>query len=385
MIWGIAFWGLLALGVLAVLWGLLWDRPGFRGRPARRCRACWYDLSDAGEVPVKCTECGRVHERERSLRRVRRHKRLVLVGLLVLVAAYSIRTTPAIKQRGVWAAVPSWVLILGIHQTPEYVQNPDVAWRSVAYGDRSPLERAMRELHVRARVEGLGWFDYQLVAWLARTEGREGLCVTSRGRKNGVYPRATSYKILFEKGIRRGQLGEFHFRWFRRLVRVDVESRASWPAGSRVFGKPKIVNAFGGYMKDPQLRVRLYDPFNGTSIFAPSQSYPPHQIQELDERAKRYNQRQSGTPVSIASGEWDDGVIELKPRDPSDNFAYLQVTVSEFVGESGSVGEPETVVDRYEMHVPVHRTDSIDQLVTVVSDHPVINEIQRCIRAEGYW
>ena len=116
MFWGIAFWGLLALGVLAVLWGLLWDRPGFRGRPTRRCRKCAYDLTDAGEVPVKCTECGRVHERERSLRRVRRHKRVMAAGVAVMLLLPAAVLLPG---GAFYRHLPSWMLadLIMVHGT----------------------------------------------------------------------------------------------------------------------------------------------------------------------------------------------------------------------------------------------------------------------------
>lgn len=304
---------------------------------------------------------------------------------MLLIVAYSLRVTPAVSERGGWAAVPSWVLIIGIHQTPTYVKNPDVEWGSVAYGDKSPLERAMRELHVRARVEGLSWLDYQLIAWLARTEGVDGLCVWTRDRSFGVHPRASSYRILMEQGIGRGKLGAYHTRWFRRLVDVRVETREAWPEGYRVFGKPKIVDAKERYMKDPQLRVRLYDPMNNTSVFSLSGRYLPRRLQELDRRAMRYMEGMGGMPAMISMGAWDDGVIELRPRDPSDDFADLQVTVSEFLGDSSSLGEPEMVVDRFEVSVPVRRVEGIESIATVVTDQNLVDEIERCVRAEGYW
>ncbi len=45
MIWSIACWVLLALAVVVGLRALLWDRAGFRGRAALRCRKCFYDLT----------------------------------------------------------------------------------------------------------------------------------------------------------------------------------------------------------------------------------------------------------------------------------------------------------------------------------------------------
>jgi hypothetical protein len=387
MMWSVIAWGLLLLGLSVLARGLLWDRAGFRGRAALRCRRCWYDLSNAqpqGAV-VTCPECGKTHRSRRAMRKTRRSKRFIVAALVLFIAAYGVRSTPQVKKRGMWAAVPGWVLVLGIHQTPRYVQDPDVEWGAVAYGNNSMLERAMRELHVRSRMDGLGWLDYQLVAWLARTEGAEGLCVRSRDRKYGVYPRASSYRILIERGIGQGELGAFHDRWFRRLVDVRIETRAAWPEGFPVYGRPIITDAKDRYMKDPQLRVRLYTPISGTSVFSPAGPNPPRRLQELDGRAMRYFEEMGGMPAVLAQGAWDDGVIKLRPRDPSDNFADVQVTVSEFLGDSKSLGEPETVVDRYELSVPVSRVDDISSIATVISDEDVVSEIQRCVRADGYW
>ncbi|MFG0313732.1 MAG: hypothetical protein ACF8LL_06065, partial [Phycisphaerales bacterium] len=96
--------------------GLFWDRPGCRGRPERRCRRCGYDLGGAGEVPVTCTECGRVHERERSLRRVRRHKRVVAVGVVMLVALPAFMFVPLGSY---YQRMPSWLLaeLVPVHGT----------------------------------------------------------------------------------------------------------------------------------------------------------------------------------------------------------------------------------------------------------------------------
>lgn len=116
MIWGIAALMLACVGVLCVAMGLFWDRPGWRGRPTRRCRKCGYDLCDAGEVPVTCTECGREHRTERSLRRVRRHKRMVAVGLLVLLGLPALVLAP---MGTYYQRLPSWLLaeLVTVHGT----------------------------------------------------------------------------------------------------------------------------------------------------------------------------------------------------------------------------------------------------------------------------
>ncbi len=116
MIWMMFGGVLLLLALVLIGAGLFWDRPGWRGRPARRCRKCGYDLSDAGEVPVRCTECGREHGTERSLRRVHRHKRVVALGLVVLLGLPVFVVAPM----GVYyQRLPSWLLaeLITVHGT----------------------------------------------------------------------------------------------------------------------------------------------------------------------------------------------------------------------------------------------------------------------------
>lgn len=107
---------LLVAALLLIGVGLFWDRPGFRGRPERWCRRCRYDLRDAGEVPVKCTECGREHATERSMRRVHLHKRVVALGLVVLLGlpAFVLAPMGVYYQR-----MPSWLLaeLVTVHGT----------------------------------------------------------------------------------------------------------------------------------------------------------------------------------------------------------------------------------------------------------------------------
>jgi hypothetical protein len=116
MIWIISGGVLFILSLVLIAAGLFWDRPGFRGRPERRCRKCGYDLGGAGEVPVTCTECGREHQTESSLRRVRRHKRTIGVGVLLLLGLPTLVFAPM----GVYyQRMPSWLLaeLVPVHGT----------------------------------------------------------------------------------------------------------------------------------------------------------------------------------------------------------------------------------------------------------------------------
>lgn len=116
MIWTIGALISLVLGLGLLGYGLFWDRPGWRGRPARRCRGCVYDLTGAGEVPLTCTECGRVHEREGSLRRVRRHKRVAAAGVAVMLVIPAAAFLPAGSH---YRYLPSWILadLITVHGT----------------------------------------------------------------------------------------------------------------------------------------------------------------------------------------------------------------------------------------------------------------------------
>jgi hypothetical protein len=111
MIWMMLFWLVLIVSVVFIGYGLFWDRAGWRGRPERRCRKCAYDLHDAGEVPVQCSECGRQHSTEKSLRRVRRHKKIVLVGLVMLLIAPVPLLYPDYKKGEVLRHAPNWLLV----------------------------------------------------------------------------------------------------------------------------------------------------------------------------------------------------------------------------------------------------------------------------------
>lgn len=109
MLWSVVGWTLAAAGVVAVALGLLWDRS--KGR--QRCPSCWYDMRGAGHGggKARCPECGHGVKSERSLLRTRRWWRLVLVGMVLLLAAYPAGQYPLLRA-GKWReAVPTWVIV----------------------------------------------------------------------------------------------------------------------------------------------------------------------------------------------------------------------------------------------------------------------------------
>lgn len=99
-------WVLGVGGLVLALWALAWDRA--RGR--RRCGRCWYDLSESGEAPVTCPECGRGHRSVRAMSRTRRRWKLAVAGVVLSVAGVVAGLTPAYRAGRLMAKVPSWAL-----------------------------------------------------------------------------------------------------------------------------------------------------------------------------------------------------------------------------------------------------------------------------------
>jgi hypothetical protein len=71
------------VGAMLLVKALRWDRS--KGR--LRCPKCWYALPDAlmAGLPVTCSECGKVVQKEASLRRSRPHPTLRLVAIAMIV------------------------------------------------------------------------------------------------------------------------------------------------------------------------------------------------------------------------------------------------------------------------------------------------------------
>lgn len=120
MLWYVLAIALFALGSLIVLVACYWDRPGWRGRPKERCRKCWYNLQDSGQFPITCPECGRVSKSPRSVTRTRRHKRFILLGLLLIMASMITAFTPAYQNGTLLSRVPSWMLVELVPVSPEW-------------------------------------------------------------------------------------------------------------------------------------------------------------------------------------------------------------------------------------------------------------------------
>ncbi len=114
--------GLLTLASFALLaWALFADRIRTRAPrkegPLRRCPRCWYDMSAV--AGLRCPECGREAERERTLHRSRRRWRWAIVAALVMAAGAGAIAYPHARG-GVWRRwLPDAVVIRLIPHTTQ--------------------------------------------------------------------------------------------------------------------------------------------------------------------------------------------------------------------------------------------------------------------------
>ena len=386
------YWVLLSIAVVLLLRGLLWDRAGFRGRAKRRCRKCWYDLTgvdgDVTKGPVVCPECGKGHRSKRSMRKTRRGKKWIVAAVVGWAMAYGASVTPVVRDRGVWASTPSWVLILGIHRTPTLVEKGSPDWSSIAYGQTSALQRAMQELQVRSRVKGLGWIDYQLVAWLARLENEQLLC-RNDPRYKGRSPRASGYCWLISQGIQRGKLGEFHTDWFNSLSTAEIEIRQNWPDKSPVYGRVQIhfaVQSDQGWSERPWFyKARVHSGW--TSVYRRNPIVVGWDVDPFPVGGRRNLQVRDDPGewiMAINNQVWDDGLVPLRARSSSgDGEAEIQIFRTD--GLSGYPYDQEDLIDEHQVQFHVNRSGDISQLVHVLEDESVRDEIARCLSAEGYY
>jgi hypothetical protein len=393
MMWEVIYWVLLVIALVVLGRGLLWDRAGFRGRPKRRCRRCWYDLTgvdgDVSREAVLCPECGKAHKTKRSMRKTRRGKRWVVAGVIIFTIGYGFRVAPVVRERGVWASAPSWVLILGIHRTPRAVDQTMPKWSSIAYGDDTALQRAMRELQVRARMDKLGWFDYQLTAWMARLETEELLCRAS-SEYGGASPRASGYCWILTRGIQRGKLGQYHSNWYRSLSVATVEVRKDWPEKAKVYGRVSVVFAKNDNQEwndDPwfyKLRVQS----GWTSFYRRHPTTVGWDVDLFPLGGRRNTQVRDDAGewiMALGNKVWDDGLVPLRASSKS-GLGEAKVEVYRTDGLSGYPFDQEVLINEHHLEFSVNRAGQTSDYLTIIDDEEVRDEIERCLEAEGrYW
>jgi len=247
-------WALAAVGIGVVLFGWLWDRPGFRGRAARRCKKCWYDLSDSGALPIICPECGRESTSERSVGRVHRHKKMVAVGVILVLASPTALLIRGYRQGRLFAHVPSWALVeafpylpypprvAGIRKNVSYASD-ELAYRLGGYKGRYVPHEQIVDILNRA-AEGNMFVTPGSKRW-ERTTGQwfNGQIFRFRVKGSGwpyddtgwQYPDGTPADEALIEAID---------RIMRVLPAWDAHTRSVWPEGEVItiwslFGHPR--------------------------------------------------------------------------------------------------------------------------------------------------
>ena len=105
------FWTCGALLAMLGAWWFYWSLFADRSRGRRRCPRCWYELG--GAPGTRCPECGRDAGREVRLFKTRRWWTHAALAVVVLVLATASALTPRVRERGLWSALPT-TLVLGV-------------------------------------------------------------------------------------------------------------------------------------------------------------------------------------------------------------------------------------------------------------------------------
>lgn len=253
--WEVIYWVLLVIAFVVLGRGLLWDRAGFRGRPKRRCRKCWYDLTgvdgDVSREPVVCPECGRAHKTKRSMRKTRRGKRWVVAALGLWMLAYGASVTPKVQQSGWGAAVPETAWVLALPFLSEEVGSGVVSRTDSRAGMKSSwFDKAVLEniqpfaspSHWKTqygREMELNWVARRLVFLLARLESTDAL--TNRATAKGcAYKRMIQHLVLSDSCLESERL------FAGRCVYIESEVDGGFAPDEPVYGILKFRSLLAG-------------------------------------------------------------------------------------------------------------------------------------------
>ncbi len=237
-LWTAIAWTLTAAGVALFLYAAFWDRPGRRGRPARRCRKCWYDLTanpaePTREHPITCPECGRKHATIRAMRKTRRRKWGFVAALAFLLSSSLARSVPDIQRRGWNAAIPDSLLVLSI---PLMSDEPGSSfdWTMWGSGEVSGVRKHLEEeIRTTPWSERLGWLSNRLIFLIARTERAEVLT-------DSTTTRGSVYMHRIRQILDQGAAYGFELDWARSVVYAEFRTRERWAPGATVHGELKI-------------------------------------------------------------------------------------------------------------------------------------------------
>jgi hypothetical protein len=230
MIWTILYWVLLTLAALSALYALLWDRPGWRGRPQLRCRKCWYDLTAApGDLkvePIQCPECGKKHHSARSMRKTKRSKKWIAIACILWLTAYAAHVTPSVQKNGWGASIPRTALVASFPFLSERQGTglPNVLGVVRVSIKPTKLDQLVQDqisyyswgTSFQAHNDHYNWFARRLVFLLARLEPDSLLT-------DGTTAKGLAYKSLITRFILNDQVYDFEKRWARSIVHIEFD------------------------------------------------------------------------------------------------------------------------------------------------------------------
>ncbi|MHA7814301.1 MAG: hypothetical protein ACX94C_13035 [Phycisphaerales bacterium] len=328
MMWETVYWVLLVIALVVLGRGLLWDRAGFRGRPKRRCRKCWYDLTgvdgDVSREPVVCPECGKAHKTKRSMRKTRRGKRWVVAAFGLWMLAYGASVTPKVQKNGWGAAVPRVVLVMSL---PFISEEPgsglttaipfSVSTIKVSAFEKMILDEIEREwrfsLYNPLQIESdFGWVSARLAFLLARMESESALC-------DGTTAKGRAYQCLITSLMKSDRAYSFEEAWARSQNEIDIEIDRGFGADEPVYGRVRMSTLvrdietvrFGDHIYSYQAKPNRSG-FGFGSGFGPgpSGSTPQEKDQSIIESnrwASLWNVKDDSGYSSLESGEYHLG------------------------------------------------------------------------------
>lgn len=299
-LWSGLGWALLVVGLGLLAWALFWDRAGWRGRAALRCRGCWYDLTGCSELSrvskgslVVCSECGRGHRSIRAMQRTRRRKRWAVVAVGLLLGAYGASVWPRVKSNnfaaGWVAAVPTPVLMMSMRwMSAESGSLPDrnSVQAAIPYAQWPVSERFGNQIKWRMyKPESTTRLDRWLFFRAARGETPEVLT-------DPTAVRGDVYRYVVNAWLRQGRMSGEEERWARSVHQLRAEHAEyaldRWPTYARVQIR-RLVD--GG-----RWRVRI-----GETLFETKEKeWPAWQDRFLNLH-----------PVDLPPGGWWDGNVMI--------------------------------------------------------------------------
>ncbi|MFG0305411.1 MAG: hypothetical protein ACF8Q5_04265 [Phycisphaerales bacterium JB040] len=286
-LFSISGWTIAAMGVAILIWGAWWDRAGRRGRPAFRCRRCWYDLTGIGgegeatsEIPVVCPECGREHPSKRSMRRTRRKRWGIAVAVFAVLGGYVVSVWPRMRQSNDWLdLVPTPALVLSVAWLPD---EPGSFTSSTA--PRPLKERLSRAIKVRLYdPDSTTRLDRWLFTRLARGEPHEVLTDPTSTRGN-------LYLYVYEALARQERMSLEEECWARSVYVLELDVPDVLPQMASVHAR---VTDFRRLVNDRAVRVRLH-----------------RRLYEIGRRTD--GGWHSVTPVDLVFGERNDNTVRLQ-------------------------------------------------------------------------